>query len=83
MAGRRKFSKESIDRIKKLIKRAMEDEDINKVEALVKLVHEKYPDVKPSADNLYQKLGRGTLKSIEEREIADVLGYNVVWVKRK
>ena len=83
MASRRKYSEESINKLKRLIRRSMEDEGISNAETLVGYIRKKYPDVKPSVDNFYHKLGRGTLRAIEEREIADVLGYDVVWVKRK
>lgn len=36
-----------------------------------------------SVPNLSGKLRRGSLRYQEARELADVLGYDLVWVKRK
>ena len=36
-----------------------------------------------SLSNFSGKLQRGTLRYTEAEEVADVLGYDIVWVKRK
>ena len=36
-----------------------------------------------SVSNLSGKLNRGTLRYQEAKEIADVLDYDIIWVKRR
>ena len=36
-----------------------------------------------SLSNFSGKLQRGTLRYTEAEEVADVLGYDIVWIKRK
>ena len=79
---KRKFTKEEIKNNKSKIRQYFAREDMT-VEDVAQQVHSKYPNASPSGSNLNIKLNKGTLRSIEEREIADALGYEVVWVKKK
>ncbi len=79
---KRKFTQQKIRDNRSRIKQYFTREDLT-AEDVAQQVHEKYPDANPSGMNLSRKLARGTLRSIEEVEIADVLGYDIVWVKRK
>jgi hypothetical protein len=36
-----------------------------------------------SLQNLSQKITRGTLKYVEAEQIADVIGYEIVWRKKE
>lgn len=79
---KRKFTEKAIKDNKSRIKQFFTREDMT-VENVAQQVHAKYSDASPKGANLALKLNKGTLRSIEEVEIADVLGYDVVWVKRK
>jgi hypothetical protein len=49
---------------------------------VVELLNRKY-DRNDTVQNLSNKLTRGTLKYSEAAEIADILGYELKWVKKK
>jgi len=49
---------------------------------LVEMLHLKYGR-SDSVSNLSGKLSRGSLRYDEAMEIADVLGYDIVWQKRR
>lgn len=48
----------------------------------VVLLHDEY-GWSDSASNLYGKLQRGSLRYREAVELADVLGYDIAWKKRR
>ena len=50
--------------------------------SVVELLAQKYGWSR-SVSNLSAKLTRGTLKYSEAVELADVLGYDIIWEKRK
>lgn len=79
---RRKYTEKEIKSNKNRIKQFFTKEGVT-VEEVAKQVHSRHPLASPNGDNLSRKLNNGTLKSIEEIEIADALGYDVIWVKRK
>ena len=80
---RRKFSAEKINKVKKSIKVLMTEEDISNIKTVAELVHKKNPEASPDAQNLYDKINKGTLKHIEFLEILDVLDYDFKIEKRK
>lgn len=47
---------------------------------IIELINEKY-DRNDTVQNLSNKLARGTIKYSEVKEIADVIGYDVKWIK--
>lgn len=49
---------------------------------VIEMLNEKH-ERKDSVANLSNKLTRGTLKYREAKEIADVMGYEIVWVEKK
>ena len=79
---KRKYSKEKINKICKRIKMHFLIED-KSIEQIAQEVHAIEPTASPSGNNLSKKLNKGTITAIEEDEIADILGYDIVWVKRK
>ena len=78
---KRKFTKEELKSAKNKIKQYFTLEGYTVAE-VAQQVNLKYPNASSSGDNLNSKINNGTLRIIEEREIADILGYDVVWVKR-
>jgi len=51
-------------------------------EELARLITEKFGRVE-SAQNISNKFNRGTIIYKEVLEIAEVLGYDIVWIERK
>lgn len=49
---------------------------------IVEKINEKY-DRNDTVQNLSNKLGRGTIKYSEAKEIADIIGYNIEWIKNE
>lgn len=48
---------------------------------VVQLLHEDYQQSK-SLSNLSNKLSTGTLRYLEAIQLADILGYDIIWKKR-
>jgi len=48
---------------------------------VVQLLHEDYQQSK-SLSNLSNKLSAGTLRYLEAIQLADILGYDIIWKKR-
>lgn len=48
---------------------------------VVQLLHEDYQKSK-SLSNLSNKLSTGTLRYLEAIQLADILGYDIIWKKR-
>ena len=48
---------------------------------VVQLLHEDYQKSK-SLSNLSNKLSTGTLRYLEAVQLADILGYDIIWKKR-
>ena len=48
---------------------------------VVQLLHEDYQQSK-SLSNLSNKLSTGTLRYLEAVQLADILGYDIIWKKR-
>ena len=48
---------------------------------VVQLLHEDYQKSK-SLSNLSNKLSTGTLRFLEAVQLADILGYDIIWKKR-
>lgn len=69
-------SKKLADKIKGYV--TMEGSNMTKIANLLYKDNTKYPQ-----QNLSSKLTLGTIKYIEVEEIADLIGYDIVWVKRK
>lgn len=46
---------------------------------IIDILNEKY-DRNDTVQNLSNKLARGTIKYIEAKEIADVIGYEITWI---
>lgn len=46
---------------------------------IIDTLNEKY-DRNDTVQNLSNKLARGTIKYIEAKEIADVIGYEITWI---
>ena len=67
--------------IKEEIRSIMVREGQSTVSA-VKLLNAKYGR-EDGSQNLSNKLSKGTIRYSEVKEIADILGYDLVWVKRK
>ena len=49
---------------------------------IVKEMNERHPDDQTTPQNISNKLTRGTLKYSEAKEIADIIGYEIVWKER-
>ena len=70
-------AKKLADKIKGYI--TIEGSNLSKIaKQLVKTDNTRY-----SQPGLSQKLKLGTIKYLEVEEIADLIGYDIVWVKRK
>jgi len=67
--------------IKETVKISMLKCDVSLTE-LVKLINEKY-DRQDTIQNLGKKINKGTLKYREAEEIAEVLGYEIIWEKKE
>jgi hypothetical protein len=67
--------------IDKEVRKRLIDENL-KLKDLAQKLHDAYQHP-VSSSNLANKLSRDTLKYIEAVQIADVLGYDIVWQKRK
>lgn len=52
------------------------------ITSIVRLLNAKH-DKEDSSQNLNNKLSKETIRYNEVKEIADILGYDLVWVKRK
>lgn len=48
---------------------------------IVEMINEKYNRT-DTVQNLSNKLGRGTIKYSEAKEIAEVIGYDIKWVEK-
>ena len=68
------------DNIRNYIKARITEEGYNMDEVL-QLLHEEYQWSR-SLSNFSAKLSRGTLRYTEAVQIADILGYDVIWKKR-
>ncbi len=69
--------------IKQQIKEYLEKEG-KTLTGLVNLINSfKSPDEQTTVQNISNKLSRGTIKYNEVLEIAQILGYNLVWVETK
>jgi hypothetical protein len=69
--------------IKQQIKEYLEKEG-KTLTGLVNLINSfKSPDEQTTVQNISNKLSRGTIKYNEVLEIAQILGYNLVWEKQK
>ncbi|MPM73246.1 hypothetical protein SDC9_120222 [bioreactor metagenome] len=67
--------------IKEAVKIVMFKCDVSLTQ-LVHLLNEKY-DCQDTIQNLEKKINKGTLKYREAEEIAEVLGYEIQWVKNR
>lgn len=65
---------------RKTIKKILIDEDMTLTD-LVSKINEEY-EREDTVQNLSNKLRRGTLKYREAEEIADILGYEIKWIKK-
>ncbi len=51
---------------------------------VVKKMNEKLPqDKQTTVQNISNKLSRGSIKYIELKEIAEIIGYKLVWTKKE
>lgn len=51
---------------------------------IVNKMNEKLPDdKKTTVQNISNKLTRGTIKYSEVKEIADIIGMNLLWIKKE
>lgn len=66
--------------IKEAVKIAMLKCDVSLTQ-LVNLLNEKYHR-NDTIQNLGKKINKGTLKYREAEEIAEVLGYDIQWIKK-
>ena len=46
---------------------------------IVKKMNERHPDEPTTTQNISNKLTRGTLKYAEAKEIAEIIGFEIVW----
>lgn len=70
-----------MDKLDKLVRKLLVDEDLQLKELTQKL-HEHNNERPLSSSNLANKLSRDTLKYVEAQEIAEVLGYEIIWQKK-
>ena len=49
---------------------------------VIKIMNERHPDEPTTQQNITNKLARETIKFSEVMEIADILGYDIVFKKR-
>ena len=68
--------------IKQIIKKYLIKENKTYVDVVNQINKNRSDDKKISKQNLNNKLTRGTIKYSEVLEIADVLGYNILWQKK-
>lgn len=66
----------------KQIRKLLIDEDLT-LKELAQKIHETYPERPASASNLSNKLTRDTAKYAEAQEIAEILGYEIIWQKKQ
>ena len=67
------------ENIKQIIKKYLNKEHKTLVDVIKLINKNRRDDNKISKQNLNNKLTRGTIKYSEVLEIADVLGYKIIW----
>lgn len=75
------MTNEKIETIKKQIK-AYTALKGTSIKDLAVIMSEKYNRPTITANNLYNKITNGTLKSTELLEIAETLGYKLEWIEK-
>ena len=65
---------------RKFLKKILIDEDITLTEVVERLNKKNNND--DTVQNLSNKLSRNTLKYQEAKDIAEVIGYEIIWVKK-
>lgn len=50
--------------------------------AIAKIWNVRHPEDPTTPQNIANKLTRGTIKYSEVREIADIIGYEITWIKK-
>lgn len=53
------------------------------VDIVTKMNESRSPEEQTTPQNISNKLTRGTIKYSEVKEIADIIGFKVVWVKEQ
>ncbi len=76
-----KIDEEKAEKLKRFVKSKLTLEGSSLTE-IAKQITEKC-NRSENPQTISQKLTRGTIKYIEMEEIADLLGYDIEWVKRK
>lgn len=49
---------------------------------IVKIMNERHPNEPTTTQNISNKLTRGTIKYVEVKEIADIIGCDISWIPR-
>ncbi|WP_236877327.1 LLM class flavin-dependent oxidoreductase [Clostridioides difficile] len=50
--------------------------------SVVDEMNKRHPDKLTTPQNINNKIARGTLKYEEAKEIADIIGYKIKWIKK-
>lgn len=51
--------------------------------AIAEIWNMRHPKAATTPQNIANKLTRGTIKYSEVREIADIIGYQITWIKKE
>ena len=75
------MNKEEMTNIRNEVKSKLAESGYSLTDVVEKMNKNRDEDHKTTTQNISNKLSRGTIKYSEIKEIADIIGYKIKWVK--